>query len=1323
MAHLGKSCQLNEKLNWNDGRIRSEYPIDTFLNKIFHLSANYQVVVVEADTGAGKTTRVPQWILLNSKAKIYMSSLRRNAVRNIGKRIALEMGCQPGGLVGWKLSSRGGKAECVISKSTRLTIMVDQSMVNWINRLGKLPEGYLIVDEAHDRNLAIDTVMGLIKIHLPNSPNTRVLITSATIDTAKFSAFFNNAPVVSVPGRCFPVEESVYQLSKEEHHSEGAGNAAVDVLKKFISRQLLVENKVVKKGAVIVLLPGKEDINAVSEKITKEIKNLGCEESAEVMKLFGGSSQEEDEAVQTEVEQGIIRFVCSTEVLRSQRTIPGVIGVIDSLQIKRKIKTARGAGRLKKIAVSKTEAIQGKGRAGRTCSGFYIAVSFGNEYENLEPYPMPAILREPIDSVILELSYSKISVRRFPFIDEPSQVQIEVGISRLINIGALNEKEEITELGRLLAQFSLDPGSAKALVVAEKYKILPEAIILAAIWENEGITFCPKKTGSIKADEWLVRHVLNLFQDSNDNPESLVEPVDINKVDLENLPIWISKKGDQFEIDGELLPHKDGLRIIFYSVLQSFTNGGRNDFAGFVRMYRAYKAKESEIKEIAWKKNAGVTDEKKKFNWRFHLRQWCQMRFLSHKKLEFVDGTICEIKNDLINSPLNLQNGIVEERDFNEDNLTKAMMAGMIDYVAVQIAERSYHCPVEDFSLAHHSVCGGGKVIFSGYPTKISTKGGRAFYLVNEAAHVNVAWVEEVLPNLCKRVRLNNYYYDKTSSSVLETECVLFSGRVIGEELVLANSTENAEKCFIAALARGEVEKTSLLINKNKELKKEHELLWIRSQGNYSRITEHDELSVYCRELLGKGIISFDLFEQAALNGRVSESSLSLPLVDKSKKKQILSANPDSVMVEGNEFPILYGIENERLYVRVEVTEEYIRKTSEVNIILPSGRQVELVCGNISGMTFQELLEAVEEKRISDCWKAMRSRYGIGITTDANTVVGWLKKIGSSVEVTREDNNQGKPIFGYIGLSYFAGYNGWKLYLYEDKNCIMSELNTALGNLLKVSAKEEITIPLIEPWYKISYFSRSLTDLGNKLQTALTEIVSDSMKNLSVDNFNIKAKTLKANASAVKSDLITEYVETKRRLEEWKKTALNVKSEIFGILHALKHGHNEFWKVPGHKRIVADEFIDRISKAYYNQQYKEVIEIAEEIRCYINEVSEIFVSKNSQAINPFEVDEVKFAKLIADVLGKDKAIKLLEKELRENYTFSKKQKNIREAVKERKDSCIENFIFLRKAKLVNSFISRAISFLKDVKEDNDVEIKVNLSTAESMQALLNKFKR
>ncbi len=766
-------------MNWNDNRRRDPLPIDDQLEGIIALSRKNRVVVVKAETGGGKTTRVVQEALLSDpNLRIVMTQTRRPAVRWNGRRIAQEMGCQPGELVGWSLFGENK----MISHATRLEIIVTQSLVNRIRRNGgKLPDGLIIVDEAHDRSVDLDLLLGLIKEGLPTSPRTRVIVLSATIDTQKFSAFFDDAPVVSVSGRCYPVATEVVRLEYSEHHSQGAARAAGMVLKRFADGTLVVPDndgtgtRVVTEGTVIVLLPGKEDIVSVAREIRATAETLGIGKRVEAIACHSESTDSEQDAVLSPVPAGTLRFVCGTEVLRSSVTVPGTCGVIDSLQVKRMITDERGVAHLAKVPVSAAEADQGKGRAGRTGSGFYMPISYKAEFESLRPWPQPAILREPMANVALQVADIGRNVRDFAFIDAPPAQKVEVALARLKALGALDAEEKITEVGKLLVRFPIDPERAKVLVTAEKLGVLPEAVVVTAILETEGIFHRGKPdTKPVVVDEFIVRVILSRYQKESwgDYWKKRSEPIAPAETKLDELPNWITRKDGRYEINPGThgFPDSGGSRWIADLLRSEWAGASKSDFVASVRAYRAFKTEEWRLRDdrsLSWRDR----DDR--------LYAWCVIRGVNIKRLRLAEDTMRQIREEVASSPLRLENGFAIERKFDGTALTKALASGMVDNLLRRNGryEDDYRGRLGSIKLADESACPAGRdlVLVSG-ARKVPTRRGREMLLSDLAAPVEPEWVAEVMPHLCEQTRQGDHRYDPETDRVVEGVKSVFQG-------------------------------------------------------------------------------------------------------------------------------------------------------------------------------------------------------------------------------------------------------------------------------------------------------------------------------------------------------------------------------------------------------------------------------------------------------------------------------------------------------------------------------------------------------------------
>lgn len=784
---------------WKDGRARVRRGFDAYLTPLLSRLPHERVMVVQAEAGLGKTTRIGQALIDNEpNTQVILTQTRRPAVRMNGGFIAQEMGVKPGEEVGWRLKGEGSK----ISAKTRLTLMVDQSLTNKIRNEGKLPEGVIVIDEAHERTIQTDINLTLIKQLLPHSPNTRVIITSATIDTQKFKRFFNTGdPILAMNDRNYPVDVRPYHLRLGQHHTEGAIESAQNVLDAFGKGKLTVPDEKdpqkqngVHSGVVLVLLPGKDDIQSAMEEIAEYAKEKNLEHLLEVIACHGKMETEEQQLIEQPIDSGKIRFICATEIVRSAITIPGTIGAIDSLQIKRKTVDANGAGHLEKTSVSGAEADQGKGRSGREGPGFYIPVSFRNEYEimttreNPQYWPIPAIQREATTSVALQIAAIGFDIRTLDMLDKPSDNKIAVAVKRLQNFDALDDEGRVTDLGRRLVEFPIDPERAIVLLEAEKRGVLPEAMISMAALQNEGIAFTPPKNAKdIVVDKEVAQKVIDriyipgssLHEDTSDNLRRSI------------LPPWAERaKEGKIRINGAALPLQGGAREVAGLVWQAFGEGTDSDFVATVNAYRAYKAEQQQLHDNYDPEKAGMHRGK----WvQKNLQQWSKEHFLNFKKLTIVDRTLSELRDTTRDSGMHLGAYLAERRAFSNEDLTKSLLVGLTDGVSTKTSYGYSGLKGETINIPYASAYKGDvQLILAEGITKDAK--GRDMHFASMVAPVQLDWIREVAPKaLTEETDASTGYYDSYSDKAFVQRQVKLGNLVLTSERVEADTETRQE--------------------------------------------------------------------------------------------------------------------------------------------------------------------------------------------------------------------------------------------------------------------------------------------------------------------------------------------------------------------------------------------------------------------------------------------------------------------------------------------------------------------------------------------------
>jgi ATP-dependent helicase HrpA len=453
-----------------------ELPILERADELIAAIAAHQVVIVAGETGSGKSTQLPQFCLRAGRGvdgMIGHTQPRRIAARTIADRIAEEMGCELGTTVGYavRFTDRVGQ-------QTRIKVMTDGILLAEIQR-DRMLRRYdtLIIDEAHERSLNIDFLLGYIRQLLPRRPDLKLIVTSATIDTQRFSEHFDNAPIITVEGRTYPVEVRYRPLGDEDERDQvQAVCAAVD--------ELSHEGP----GDVLVFLSGEREIHDTAD----ALRGLNLRDT-EVLPLYARLSSVEQHRI-FQSHRGR-RIVLSTNVAETSLTVPGVRYVVDTgtARISRYSHRLK-VQRLPIEPVSRASADQRAGRCGRVAPGICIRLYDEEGFADRPAFTEPEILRTSLASVILQMTNLGLGdVAAFPFIEPPDSRSIRDGYMLLDELGALQpaatgSKETVavvtdrrlTKIGRQLARLPIDPRMARMVVEADRHGCVREVMVIAA---------------------------------------------------------------------------------------------------------------------------------------------------------------------------------------------------------------------------------------------------------------------------------------------------------------------------------------------------------------------------------------------------------------------------------------------------------------------------------------------------------------------------------------------------------------------------------------------------------------------------------------------------------------------------------------------------------------------------------------------------------------------------------------------------------------------------------------------------------------------------
>ncbi|HEY8354806.1 MAG TPA: ATP-dependent RNA helicase HrpA [Methylophilaceae bacterium] len=487
-----------------------ELPVSARRDEIAAAIERHQVVVVCGETGSGKTTQLPKICLELGRGVaglIGHTQPRRIAARSVASRIAQELQSPLGQMVGYKV-----RFNDKLSESSYIKLMTDGILLaetqgdRFLNAYDTI-----IIDEAHERSLNIDFLLGYLKQLLPRRPDLKVIITSATIDSERFSRHFNDAPVIEVSGRTYPVEIRYRPLGRpglavretelpedDEEDLELLGQDLMGVRRRTRSEsrwlqedeeEEAIEEAIldtaddllrIADGDILVFLPGEREIRDTADYLRKHQARSARLRHVEILPLFARLSIEEQQRIFRR--SGTTRIVLATNVAETSLTVPGIKYVIDTglARINRYSPRAK-VEQLQIEKISRAAANQRAGRCGRVSNGICVRLYSEEDFNNRPEFTDPEILRSSLAAVILRMAALRLGdVADFPFLEAPSSRLINDGYQLLQELGAVDRQRQITEIGRQLARLPVDPRMARMILAARREDCLREILIIAS---------------------------------------------------------------------------------------------------------------------------------------------------------------------------------------------------------------------------------------------------------------------------------------------------------------------------------------------------------------------------------------------------------------------------------------------------------------------------------------------------------------------------------------------------------------------------------------------------------------------------------------------------------------------------------------------------------------------------------------------------------------------------------------------------------------------------------------------------------------------------
>ncbi|MCJ1225703.1 Cyclin-dependent kinase catalytic subunit, partial [Toensbergia leucococca] len=493
---LQEQIKAAEKKSASLDDTRKSLPIFTFREQLLAAVAEYQVLIIVGETGSGKTTQIPQYLheagYTKGGLKVGCTQPRRVAAMSVAARVAEEMGVKVGNEVGYAI-----RFEDATSDKTILKYMTDGMLLREFLTEPDLG-GYsaLMIDEAHERTLHTDILFSLVKDIARFRPELKLLISSATMDAQKFAKYFDDAPIFNIPGRRYPVD--IYYTPQPEANYLAA--AVTTIFQIHISQQ---------PGDILVFLTGQEEIEAAEQNLQETARKLGSKiPELVICPIYANLPSELQSKIFEPTPPNARKVVLATNIAETSLTIDGIVFVIDPGFVKENVyNAATGMESLVVTPISRASANQRSGRAGRVgpgkCFRLYTRWAFFNE---LDENTTPEIQRTNLNSVVLLLKSLGINdLIEFDFMDPPPAETLIRALEQLYALGALNDRGELTKIGRQMAEFPTDPMLAKSILSADKYGCVEEILSIIAMLGEASALFYRPKDKKIHADSARAR--------------------------------------------------------------------------------------------------------------------------------------------------------------------------------------------------------------------------------------------------------------------------------------------------------------------------------------------------------------------------------------------------------------------------------------------------------------------------------------------------------------------------------------------------------------------------------------------------------------------------------------------------------------------------------------------------------------------------------------------------------------------------------------------------------------------------------------------------
>merc|ERR1719266_406607 len=483
----GSKGSFGKKTNMTILEQRQSLPIYKLKDELIRAINDNQILIVVGETGSGKTTQMTQYICeagFSSRGKIGCTQPRRVAAMSVAKRVAEEFGCLLGQEIGYTI-----RFEDCTSKETKIKYMTDGMLLRECLVDSEMKQYSLIMlDEAHERTISTDVLFGLLKKAVTLRPELKLIVTSATLDAVKFSEYFFEAPIFTIPGRTFPVEI----LYTREPETDYLDASLITIMQIHLNDP---------PGDILLFLTGQEEIDTACEVLYERMKSLGPEvPELIILPVYSALPSEMQSRIFDPAPPGSRKVVIATNIAETSLTIDGIFYVVDPGFVKQKVYNSKtGMDSLVVTPISQAAAKQRAGRAGRTGPGKTYRLFTERAYrDEMLPTPVPEIQRTNLADTVLKLKAMGINdLIGFDFMDAPPVEAMIHALELLHTLSALDDEGLLTRLGRRMAEFPLEPNLSKMLIMSVDLGCSDEILTVVSMLSVQNVFYRPKEKQAI----------------------------------------------------------------------------------------------------------------------------------------------------------------------------------------------------------------------------------------------------------------------------------------------------------------------------------------------------------------------------------------------------------------------------------------------------------------------------------------------------------------------------------------------------------------------------------------------------------------------------------------------------------------------------------------------------------------------------------------------------------------------------------------------------------------------------------------------------------